>query len=294
MNRRKLFQLAGAATASSLWPGAIRAQPSRIPRLGILLYSNPQDATIESVRLGLADLGYVDGTNIAFEYRYADGRPERLPGLASELVQLKPNVLLALGGDVVNHLHDLTKSIPIVFAISSDPVQGGLVASMGRPGGNATGVTFLQDRLATKRLALLKEATPKISQVGFLFNPSHLDNELREAERAAAALDVKLHPTELRGPDDLRHAFDGATRAGVDALYVVSSRLTVGSIAPIMEFGRKNRLPVAGARGRRPARSSPTARMSSKSRDNQRCISTRSSRVQSPQNFRRNSRRGSN
>lgn len=249
MERRKLLQLAGAATLS-LWSGGSRAQPvARVPRVGILLYGNPQDATIESTRQGLRELGYVDGKNIGLEYRYAEGRPERLPRLASELVQLKPDVLLAIGGDVVSHLHDATKTIPIVFAISSDPVQQGFVASLSRPGGNATGLTYLQDVLATKRLALFKEAIPKISQVGFLFNPQHMDNELREAERAASAMGCKLHLAEMRRPDDLGDAFDNAARAGVDSLYVVSSRLTVSNIAKIVEFGKRNRLPVAGGWG---------------------------------------------
>ena len=248
MNRRKLLKLAGATTAS-LWSGSSRAQSARTPRIGVLLYSDPKDATIESVRSGLRDLGYVEGKTIAFDYRYASGRPERLPQLGVELVELKPDVLLALGGDVVNHLQNATKTIPIVFAISSDPIRAGLVESMGRPGGNATGLTFLQDTLATKRLALLKEASPKISQVGFLHNPLHLDNERREAERAASAMGVKLYPAEMRGPDDLGNASEGAARVGVDSLYVVSSRQTVASTAKIVEFGRSNGLPVVGGWG---------------------------------------------
>jgi putative ABC transport system substrate-binding protein len=249
MNRRKLLKLAGAATAS-LWSGPAPAQQAKkIPRLGILLYGDPNDATVEAVRRDLAELGHVEGKNIAFEFRYANGRPERLPKLGLELVELKPDVLLALGGDVVSHLHDATKSIPIVFAISSDPVRQGLIESFARPGGNATGVTFLQDSLASKRLALLKEATPKISRVGFLFNPLHLDNELREAERAASAIGANLVHAAIRGPDDLANAFDGATRAGVDSLYVVSSRQTVSNAAKIVDFSRKNRLPTAGGWG---------------------------------------------
>ncbi len=249
MNRRKLLKLAGAAGAS-LWSQSSRAQQAaRIPRIGVLLYGDPKDATIEAVRSGLRDLGYIEGKNVAFEYRYASGRPERLPKLGIELAELKPDVLLALGGDVVSHLQVATKTIPIVFAISSDPIRAGLVESMARPGGNATGVTFLQDTLATKRLALLKEATPKISQVAFLHNPLHLDNERREAERAASVIGLKLYPAEIRGPDDLGNAFEGAARVGVDSLYVVSSRQTVASTATIVDFGRKNRLPVVGGWG---------------------------------------------
>jgi len=250
MNRRRLMLLAGAATASLLPKKLYGQHAVKIPRLGVLLYGDPKtDPNIESFRQGLRDLGYVDGTNIIIEYRYADGRPERLPKLGAELVQLKPNVLLALGGDVVRHVHAVTREIPIVFAISSDPVRSGLVASLARPGGNATGITFLQDELASKWLVLLKEAVPHISNVGFLFYPVHLDNELREAERAALALGVKLHPVEMQGPDDLDRAFERLTQAGVDALYVVSSRPTVASVAPIVAFGTTRKLPVVGGWG---------------------------------------------
>jgi putative ABC transport system substrate-binding protein len=250
MNRRKLILRTGAATVA-LWPLALIAQRAvKVPRLGVLLYGNPQtDPNIESFRRGMYELGYVDGKNITIEYRYADGRPERLPKLGLELVQLKPDVLIALGGDVVRHVHDATREIPIVFAISSDPVRSGLVASLARPGGNATGFTFLQDELAAKRLVLLKQAVPHISNVGFLFYPIHIDNELREAERAALALGVKLHPVEMAGPDDLGRAFDQLTQVGVDALYVVSSRPTVASVAPIVGFGTTRKLPVVGGWG---------------------------------------------
>jgi putative ABC transport system substrate-binding protein len=250
MQRREFITLLGCAAVA--WPLVARAQQgaAKIPRLGVLLYGNPQaDPNIESFRRGMRELGYVDGQNITIEYRYAEGRPERLPELAADLVRLKPDVLFALGGDVAPYAGKATQSIPIVFSVSTDPVQGGLVASLARPGGNATGVTFLLDELASKRLGLLKEAVPKVSRVALLFNPIHIDNELREAERAAAALGVKLHPTEVRGSGDLDGAFDAATRAGVDALYVVSSRQTVSNIARIADFAAKNRLPLAGGWG---------------------------------------------
>jgi putative ABC transport system substrate-binding protein len=250
MNRREVLLLAGAASAAA-WPKNLHAQRSpKVPRLGALLYGNPKtDPNIESFREGLRDLGYVEGTNIIIEYRFADGRAERLPELGAELVRLKPDVLLALGGDVVSHVKVATQTIPIVFAISSDPVRSGLVASLGRPGGNATGFSFLQDELASKRLVLLKEAAPHITNVGFLYYPMHLDNELREAERAASAVGVKLNAIEMRGPDDLDRALDRVTQIGADALYVVSSRPTVAGVAPIVAFATKNKLPVAGGWG---------------------------------------------
>lgn len=250
MNRRKMMFLAGAATATN-WPGSVLGQRgSKVPRLGVLLYDNPKtDQNILSFRQGLLDLGYVEGTNIVLEYRYADARPQALPELGAELVRLKPDVLLAFGGDVVRHIHTATRTIPIVFAISSDPVRSGLVASLGQPGGNATGFTFLQDELASKRLVLLKEAAPHISNVGLLYYPMHLDNELREAERAAAAIGVKISPIEMRGLDDLGRAFEQVTKVRADALYVVSSRPTVAAMELIVAFGKNTKMPVAGGWG---------------------------------------------
>ena len=203
----------------------------------------------------MRELGYIDGQNLLLEYRFAEGRPERLPGLAAELVALKPDVILALGGDVAPDVVKATQTIPIVFAVSTDPVLSGLVASLPRPGGNATGVTFLQDELAAKRLGLLKEAAPQASRVAILFNPDHVDNELREAERASVALGVKLHLVEVRRTGDFDAAFNVAERAGADALYVVASRQTVTNIARIVDFATKigSRLPADGAHGRRRA-----------------------------------------
>ncbi len=178
MRRREFITLAGGA---AVWPFATLAQPKSIPRLGVLLYSNPQsDPQMAAIRRGLSDLGYVEGRNIVIEYRYAEGRLDRLPILAGQLVGLQPNVILAIGGDVAPTAKKVDEKIPLVFVSSADPEQLGLVASLRRPGGNATGVTLLQDALASKRLELLKEAAPKISRVAFLWNPDHPDNEQRD------------------------------------------------------------------------------------------------------------------
>jgi putative ABC transport system substrate-binding protein len=163
MRRREFITLVGGATA---WPFAALAQPKGISRLGVLLYSDPQnDPQLAAIRRGLSDLGYVEGRNIVLEYRYAEGRPDRLPILAAQLVVLQPNVILAIGGDVAPIAKKFDEAIPLVFVSSADPEQLGLVASLRRPGGNATGVTLFQDALASKRLELLKEAAPQISRV---------------------------------------------------------------------------------------------------------------------------------
>jgi putative tryptophan/tyrosine transport system substrate-binding protein len=248
MRRRDLIWLLGAAAA---WPLAARAQQgAKSPRLGVLLLSTPQaDPQMETARRALRDLGYVEGHNLAIEYRYAEGRPERLPDLAVDLVRTKPDVLFVLGGDVAPAALKATQTIPVVFTSSADPVRQGFVARLARPGGNATGITLLLDELASKRLELLKQAAPRVSRVGFLWNPDHADNELPEAERAAASLGIELKPLTVRGPADFDAAFIAATQARIDGLYVVSSRLTLQNLGRIVNFVAENRLPLAGGFG---------------------------------------------
>ena len=251
MRRRDFIGLAGGAAAAIVAPRTAWTQPAKMPRVGVLLYSNPQaDPNAKSFRRGMRELGYVDGRNIAIEYHFAEGKPERLPGLAAELVRGKPDVVFSLGGDVTLIAAAATRTIPMVFTSSADPVGLGFVKSLARPGGNATGVTLLLDELASKRLELFKEAAPRVSRVAFLFNPDHVDNELREAERAAGRLGVRLHPLALpRDPGELDGALRAARDAGADALYVVSSRHTVGGLRKFVAFAAENRLPLAGGWG---------------------------------------------
>jgi putative ABC transport system substrate-binding protein len=248
--------LGGAAALPACFPRSPSAQPARIPRLGVLLYSTAQaDPNVASFRRGMRDLGYIDRQNIAIEYRAAEGRPERLPELAADLVRGAPDVLFALGGDVmrggdvIQVAAKATRSIPIVFVSSADPVQLGFVASLARPGGNATGVTLLMDELASKRLELLREAAPNTSRVAFLWNPDHIDNELREAERASSSLGVTLLRLALHDPDDLDAILRVARDGRADALYVVSSRQTVRGLDKVVAFADRYRLPLAGGWG---------------------------------------------
>ena len=249
MQRREFISLVGGTALA--WPLGARAQQSvKRHRLGVLLYSTPQaDPQMKSLSRGLRDLGYIDGQNLAIEYRYAEGKPERLPDLAADLVGLKPDVLVTIGGDVTSVAIKATRTIPIVFTSSADPVQLGFVASLSRPGGLATGVTLLMDDLAAKRLELLKEAAPRVSRVAFLWNPDHFDNELREAERGAPPLGVQLDRMPLHGPGDLDGAFRAATEGKADGIYVVSSRLTVRSLQRFVDFAARNRLPLIGGWG---------------------------------------------
>jgi putative ABC transport system substrate-binding protein len=246
--REFIALLAGAATT---WPLAAQGQQrAKVPRLGVLLFSSPQtDPQMERVHSGLRELGYVEGQNLIVFYRYAEGKYERLADLAAALVSEKPDLLLALGGDVAPYAVKATSTIPIVFVSSADPVQLGLVASLARPGGNATGVTLLLDDTASKRLELLKEVVPRVKNAAFLWNPDHPDNELREAQRAAESLNVRLQLVQMRGSGDLDDALRAVINGGSDALYVVSSRHTVLNIPRIVEFATRNRLPLAGGWG---------------------------------------------
>ena len=155
-NRREFITLLGGAVA--VWPLVARAaQATKKSRLGVLLYSTPQaDPQMERIRAGLRDRGYIEGQNLSISYYFAEGRPERLPDLAAAVASESPDLILAIGGDVAPHVARATTTIPIVFYSSADPVQLGLAVSLARPGRNATGITLLQDDLASKRLELLK------------------------------------------------------------------------------------------------------------------------------------------
>jgi putative ABC transport system substrate-binding protein len=234
-----------------IWPVRSYAQQAaRRPRIGVLIYSTPErDPNTQAFLQDLRRLGYVDGQNVTIEYRFAQGRAERLAELAAELVQIRPDVIFALGGDVTPHLAKATQTIPIVYAMSADPVQLGLAASLAKPGGNATGVTFLSDQLAAKRLETFKEAVPHLSRVGLLRDPGHADNEIPLAQRAAQALKLELQAVEIRNPADLDHALEAAGQANLDGLYVVSSRHTVANAARIVEYANRHRLPLVGGWG---------------------------------------------
>jgi putative ABC transport system substrate-binding protein len=251
MRRREVLGLFGAAAAISLsLPLAAQQQPSKQHRIGVLLYSTPDgDPNLHSFLRALRALGYIEGQNITVEYRFAEGRPERLPELAAELARLSPDLLFTLGGDVSVPMVRATQTVPIIFGSSADPVQLGLVTSLARPGRNATGASFLLDDLASKRIELLKEAVPHVSRLAFVWNPDHPDNELLEAERATTKLDIKLQRLSMRGSDDLDGALRSATQARADALYVVSSRQTVREVPKFVTFAAANRIPLAGGWG---------------------------------------------
>jgi putative ABC transport system substrate-binding protein len=248
MRRRKFITVLGGAAA---WPLAAQAQrPPKVARLGVLLFSTPQaDPQMKVIHIRLRELGYIEGQNIIVIYRFGEGKYERLPDLATQLIGEKPDLVFALGGDVAPHAVKATTTIPIVFVSSADPVELGLASSLAHPGRNATGVTLLLDDTASKRLELLKEIVPHVRRTAFLWNPDHPDNELREAQAAAPALNMQLDLVEMRGSSELENALRAVSAARPDALYVVSSRQTILNIPRIVDFAKANRLPLAGGWG---------------------------------------------
>ena len=223
-------------------PLAAEAQPSKVARVGVLLFGTPDRDAFPVIRRELGALGYVEGRNIAFEHRYADGKPERLAELAADLVRTKPDVIVAAGGDVAPFARRATDTIPIVMITSADPVEGGLVTSLARPGGNVTGLTFVSSDLAGKRLQFLKEAASGVTRVAVLWNPDHPDGEFPATVAAGRALGVQVQSLEVRGRDDFARAFATASRERGEAVIVVSSRLMSVNRARILELAAQNRL----------------------------------------------------
>jgi putative tryptophan/tyrosine transport system substrate-binding protein len=244
MDRRAFIAALGSAAA---WPFVARAQqPQRVRHIGILLFTQEDRAVIRPCLQELETLGYVDGKSVAIEYRDAEGKYERVPALAAELVRLNPDVMFSFGGEQAPIVKNATASIPIVVVVSNDPVATGLVASLARPGGNVTGVTYVHDQLAGKTVELLKDAAPWVSRVAILWNPNHTDPEFHETQRAAPALRVQLQSLEVRQSGDFEGAFQAAIRERAEALIVVGSRILALHRREMGDFAAKNRLILVG------------------------------------------------
>jgi putative ABC transport system substrate-binding protein len=245
MKRRDFIALCGGAAMG--WPLAARAQSlGRMRRIGILLFAGREQEGIGPFLQGLEALGYIDGKTVAIEYRDAAGKYERVPELADELVRLNPDVIFSFGGDLAPAIKKATATIPIVVVVSNDPVEAGLVASLARPGGNITGLTFVHDMLAGKSVELLKDTAPWVSRVAILWNPNHADPEFRETQRGAGALEVQLQSLEVRQPGDFEGAFQAAERGRAEALIVIGSRLIALHRRLVGDFAAKNRIILVG------------------------------------------------
>ena len=221
-------------------------QPKKLPRLGMLLALSPDESVdINAFRQGLATLGYVEGKNIAIEYRYAEGKLDRLPALAAELVGLKVDVIVALSPPSAHAAKNATKTIPIVMRSTDDPVRTGLIASLARPGGNITGLTSISTELIGKRLEILKESVPKAHVIAVLRNPTAPDADLKwkETETAGRALGLQFQSVEVKAPDDFAGAFRKAMSAKPHALTVLRNPLIVNNRKRIAELASKNMLP---------------------------------------------------
>jgi putative ABC transport system substrate-binding protein len=225
---------------------------ANIPRIGFLALPDPAAAAavLEPFRHGLRALGYVEGQTMVLEARWAEGTLERFPDLATELVQRKVDIIVAVGTPAAKAAQHATRTIPIV-ALMGDPVEMGLVASLARPGGNLTGVSGQSVDLGGKRLALLKEAVPQASRVAVLWNAANPNKVLawQETQRAAQAFGVTLQSVEVRTPDDFERAFAALTRGRADALLTMTEGLTITHRRQIVDFTTQHRLPMLAETG---------------------------------------------
>ena len=246
MDRRAFIgTLAGGLLAAPFVAEA--QQAAKVPRIGYLAL-NPTPHFQEAFRQGLRDLGYVEGRNLVIEDRDAEGKRERLPALAAELVALKVDVIVASGTPAALATKQATRSLPIVFTAVGDPVTSRLVTSLARPGGNVTGLSVLAPELVGKCLEQLKQAIPAVSRVAVLWHPGAMGERtdkdmLKRAEVAAQALGVRLQVLEARGPADFDRAFSEMTRARADALTVLTSSMLFGERRRLVDLSAKNRLP---------------------------------------------------
>jgi putative ABC transport system substrate-binding protein len=199
----------------------------------------------QSLKDALAQVGLVDGRNIEIVFGYANGKSDQLARLASELVAQKPDLLLAVGGDAIKPLFEASKGgIPIVGGVSDNPMRAGIAVSLARPGTNFTGITFLTDEMAAKRMEFLKEVAPNARRVAVIFNPQHFDDEVTFAQRGAESLGIKLTTHPINSAADLNAALASASAEGADSLFIISSRLTGILAAEIAQYGQERRLPV--------------------------------------------------
>ena len=246
-----IIRLALSAMLFALCSSVQAQQPNKVPLIGYLSSNVParESTNTETIRLALRELGYIEGQNIAFEYRYAEGKRDRVPELAAELVRLKVDIVVAAGGiATARAAKNATETIPIIMVgQGSDPVEAGLIESLARPGGNVTGVTNLTRELGGKRLELLKEAVPKVARVAVLFDPANRPNVLEVKKVlpvAAGALKLTIQPWEVRDSDGFEKVFAALNKPRPDGLYVPGGGpLMSTNLKRIVGFALKSRLP---------------------------------------------------
>ncbi len=249
MRRRELIALVGGAIAC---PVGVRAQQQagKMPRIGYLGVTSPSDrpSLLDAFRQRLRELGWVESQNIVIDYRYAEGRVDRLSDLAAELVRLKVGVIVSLGTQGVTAAKNATETIPIVMIAVRDPVGTGLIASLARPGGNVTGVSgYAGLESVAKQLEMLKEIVPKIRRVAILSNPTNAYHQLaiKEVNVAARTLGVQLQLLEARGPNEFDGAFAAMDKERVGALLVLSDVIFSSHGTRLADLAARSRLPAA-------------------------------------------------
>src|SRR5215467_7387155 len=246
---RNIFSIAPCVLFLALSVPAEAQQAKKVPRIG---YLSPGDAAsestrIEAIRLALRELGYIEDQNIAIEYRYAEGKVDRFPELAAELVRLKVDIIVAVGDRGIGAAKKATKTIPIVMASSGiDPVEAGYIESLARPGGNVTGPTSLGTELGGKRLELLKEAVPKLGRVAVLYDPTSPTSAREVKENlpvVARALRLTIQPWGVRAADGFENVFAALNKERPDGLYFPAGPLVNVNRRPVVGFALKSQLP---------------------------------------------------
>jgi putative ABC transport system substrate-binding protein len=250
-NRRRIVLALGAGALVAPLASFAQQQPAKIARIGFLGLGSATSSyavQMDALRTGLRDLGYVEGRNIVIEYRWADGKYDRLPELAAELVRLKVDVLVTHGTPGVLAAKRSTTTIPIVMAAVADPVANGLITSLARPGGNVTGCSYFAPELHAKRLELLKQALPRITLVAALLNP---DNSsfvplLKETQIEANLTKVTLRQFDVRGPGEFESVFSAMAKGRVDAVVVFDDPMLIANRRAIADLAAKHRIPSVG------------------------------------------------
>ena len=227
--------------------GVVEAQSKKVARIGVLFTSSPspRSARIEAFRQGLRELGYVEGKDIIIEYRYGEGKPDRLPMLAAELIALNVAIIVTGGSSPTHAAKEATTNIPIVMTQDIDPVGNGFVVSLARPGGNITGLSNFAPELGGKRIEILKEIVPRLSRVAVLGGLSLVLNAegLREVELAAGAFGVQLYYFDVRDLKDVETAFRAAAKSPAQAVLVLPSSVLISHTKQVAQFAFKSRLP---------------------------------------------------
>jgi putative ABC transport system substrate-binding protein len=249
VKRREFITLLGGTAVA--WPLAARAQQAAMPVIGFLHPSSPEGFSdyLRALRQGLKESGYVEGDNLAIEYRWAENEPERLPVLAADLVRRQVKVIAAIGPASMAAA-TATTTVPIVFGVPEDPVRLGLVASLARPGGNATGVNFFSAELAAKRLEFLRELVPTAKRVAVLLNPAEptvAAANLRDAEAAASAMAVQIRVFNARTIAEIDTAFAALASERPDALFISGSPFFLNRVVQIAHLATRYAIPAIGS-----------------------------------------------